>query len=470
MRILLVTHRYLPHSSGGVETWTRAMSAGLSAAGHEVAILSRDDREQGGAAFSWHCVAAASTRVYWLRHRLLDARNHRDTWHDPRLVAPLDAVFDDFKPDLVHLAHPDGWGIVPLELARQRGHATAVTLHDYKWLCGRGQMLHPTGERCLQTDEDRCVRCTRDQLGRSGAHALASRLAPAALLRWAMRDSAADPQASSGEPGTLARQRWRTAHIALLGALRDCDLVFAPSRFVANRYDAEGLGREVIVIANGLDLELPAPRSRRQDKSANSRRQGPLRLGFFANDHPSKGLTMLQDAVASLPAGSVELQVHGPHRETSNGGAWVYRGAYRRSEVLARMAEIDVVAIPSTWDENQPMVALEARAVGRPLVVADVGGLPELVKDGDDGWVLPAGDPERWAETIALLAADPQRVDEAAARSEPPASAASMAEAYLHAYRKALGKETFGPALTGAPPVEDNDALRQQCRTESTAD
>jgi glycosyltransferase involved in cell wall biosynthesis len=475
MRILLVSHRYLPHSRGGVETWTRAMCSGLRAAGHEVAVLSRDHREGGGAPFSWHRVLAGSWPVYWLRHRLSLARSHRDTWNDPRLLPALAQIYDDFGPDLVHLGHPDGWGITPLEVARERGLATAATLHDYKWLCARGQMLHPSGERCQTIDEERCVRCVSDQLGRSGARALASRIAPAAVRRWAFGQH--EPSASAGaDPGRLGRQRWRTAQIALLGALRDCDVVFAPSHFVARRHQEQGLSREVVVIGNGLEGEVPstaAPQPRWASArwaSARDGVRGPLRIGFFGNNHPSKGLAVLQKALRSLPASSVLLEIHGPEKVAESGVPWSWHGAYDHDQVLGLMAAVDLVAIPSLWDENQPMVALEAHAAGKPLLVSDVGGLPELVSDGEDGWIVAAGDPEAWGEAIALLAADRQGVRNAAHRVASPASAETMAFAYLRAYGRALGKETLGPALTAALPVEDNVDSRLARRAEPTAD
>jgi len=477
MRILLLAHRYLPHSHGGVETWTRAMSLGLQAAGHEVAILSRDDREQGGTAFSWHRVEDSSCPVYWVRHRLSFARNHRETWNDPRLAGPLREIFADFRPALVHLAHPDGWGVCPLDLANELGIATAVTLHDYKWLCARGQMVHPSGDLCQEIDEERCVRCVLDQLSRGGARALAGRLAPAALRRWALGAGEPDTATPTDEPGRLPRQRWRTARFALLRALHDCDLVFSPSRFLAKRYQQAGLEREITVIPNGLDLEQPAERTTHDRWSAPrwaSEQSGmprPLRIGFFGNDHPSKGLSVLQEAILSLPAGSVELEIHGPPASVpGNGSPWLWRGSYKRSEVLERMSAVDVVAIPSTWDENQPMVALEARAAGKPLLVSSLGGLPELVDDHRDGWVLPAGKPEAWGQLIAILAADRRKVAEAAQLASPPDTAETMARAYLQTYSTTLGKETLGTPLTAHRSVEDNVNLRTVDRAESTTD
>ncbi|MEE2828014.1 MAG: glycosyltransferase, partial [Myxococcota bacterium] len=96
----------------------------------------------------------------------------------------------------------------------------------------------------------------------------------------------------------------------------------------------------------------------------------------------------------------------------------------------------DIVALPSLWDENHPMVAVEAIRARRSLLVSDLGGLPECVRPDLDGWVLPAGDVEAWGEQLALLAANPTLVARCRAQLPAPRSEDHMAEdfeaAYLH--------------------------------------
>jgi glycosyltransferase involved in cell wall biosynthesis len=76
------------------------------------------------------------------------------------------------------------------------------------------------------------------------------------------------------------------------------------------------------------------------------------------------------------------------------------------------------VALPSVWEENAPLVALEALATGRPLIVSDVGGLPELVESGS-GVVAGRGDSDDLADKIQLLVDN----DDACARASHRATA-----------------------------------------------
>jgi glycosyltransferase involved in cell wall biosynthesis len=77
-----------------------------------------------------------------------------------------------------------------------------------------------------------------------------------------------------------------------------------------------------------------------------------------------------------------------------------------RDDVDRVLADVDVLALPS-WTEGLPLVALEAMARGRPVIATPVGGTAEAVVDGETGILVPPRDPQRLAEGLRRLAADP---------------------------------------------------------------
>lgn len=427
MRVLLLAHRYAPHSVGGVEIQTAVLATALTHRGHDVGVLTM--APDVGADVSPFSVVQGPEQpvpVHRILHRLEWARSFRETWGDDRFRRPIGAVIDSFRPDVVHVGHPDGWGVIPFRCAGRKGIPTSATLHDSKWWCGRGQMVRPPGIRCDAVVEDRCARCLAGQLGRDPARATLARLAP----RW-IRGHAAQQDEDGAvdgrvDPGPVARARWRQRQRALARALIDAAVVSSPSEHYAALARASGIARSIEVIPNGLP---PVPRPRREPGDR-------LRIGFFGNPHPSKGLAVLRTAFDSLPASAAELHVFGG--AAISGPGIVAHGRYDPADAVALAAGVDVVALPSTWAENHPLVALEARAAGLPLLVADAGGLPELVRDGVDGWVVPAGNAEAWGERLALLAATPSRVQAAARASSEPPSADRMAEAYESAWGAVL--------------------------------
>jgi glycosyltransferase involved in cell wall biosynthesis len=87
-----------------------------------------------------------------------------------------------------------------------------------------------------------------------------------------------------------------------------------------------------------------------------------------------------------------------------------FPGMALRDEVNAYLSAADVVAVPSVhadgFVDGQPTVALEAMAAGKPLVVTRVGGLPDLVRSGENGLVVEERDREALAAAIVTLARD----------------------------------------------------------------
>ena len=449
MKVLLITHRFLP-AIGGVEIWADALARGLCSLGHEVTVLSRDERDASGAPYTWRDESRGPYLVRWVRHLYADERGFRESWHNPRMDRALAAAMDDLEPDLVHIAHNDGFGVSPFRAAEARGVPVVVTLHDYKWICARGQMVRPGGDRCESVAEEICVRCVDRELGATAARPLLRSLLAASGVvgeRTMERDNLRVVE-NRPDPGRRARQAWTARQRGLLAALNGADRITAPSRFVAERHRASGLRGDVQVIPNGLgDPEPVEGTSELHFSSAPARREaGPLRVGAFGRPHPTKGLDSLITAFSSVPEGAAELHLFGASSEDVTSPSvpgLTLHGAYKPSEVSERMAQVDIVAIPSLWDENHPMVAVEALAARKPLLVSDRGGLPELI-DAGSGWVLPAGNPEAWGEHLALLAADPARV-QAVARELPPRRSGKMMASDFEALYAELVHETDAP-------------------------
>ncbi len=87
-----------------------------------------------------------------------------------------------------------------------------------------------------------------------------------------------------------------------------------------------------------------------------------------------------------------------------------------RSDVPALISMADVVAVPSVWAEAYGLVVAEALAAGRPLVASRVGGIPELVRDGETGLLVPPHDASALAAALDVLLGD-HRARESLGRS-----------------------------------------------------
>jgi len=207
-----------------------------------------------------------------------------------------------------------------------------------------------------------------------------------------------------------------------------------------------------VVIHNAVDVAA-APRSSHD-------RATPRLIAVGRLKAPKDFLTLIR-ALAALPAGSFEAVIVGDGPDRDAVEAEIRRlgldGSVRltgeRGDVPALLAGSDVFVL-SSRSEGLPVSVLEAMAAELPIVASNVGGLAELVVDGESGILVPPGDPESLAGGLRRLIEDPElrRGLGAAARARAEASfdLASFQRAHVELYDRQL-------ALAGAvaePPIE----------------
>lgn len=123
-----------------------------------------------------------------------------------------------------------------------------------------------------------------------------------------------------------------------------------------------------------------------------------------------KALTVLLDALVDVPGARVELVGDGPQRallvrraeELGLASRVHFAGALPREEGLAHLAGARAAVLPSAW-ENLPHAAVEALAVGVPVIATAVGGVPEVVRDGENGLLVPPNDPGQLAAALSRV-------------------------------------------------------------------
>jgi glycosyltransferase involved in cell wall biosynthesis len=182
------------------------------------------------------------------------------------------------------------------------------------------------------------------------------------------------------------------------------------------------------------------------------RESGELTVGFFGRLAPQKGPDLLLEAAAGVVAHLPQVRfrlfgggaMEAALRERAEGlqvGAHVrFEGECRQEEVVARMREVDVVAVPSRW-EGCPYAVLEAQQAGVPVAAAAVGGVPELIRDGVDGLVFEPESPEALCDALLSLLRDPQkrlRLAEQGRAAVAERGLVAMASAVSAVYRGAV--------------------------------
>ena len=139
---------------------------------------------------------------------------------------------------------------------------------------------------------------------------------------------------------------------------------------------------------------------------------GPLHLVSIGRFAAQKGFPVLLEALAAVPDVRLTLVGDGPLRPTLAAAAAPFGRRVRfagwqdEAGVRAALAAAHALALPS-FAEGLPVVAMEAMAAGRPVIGTWIAGIPELVRDGETGWLVPPADPAALAGAIAAAAATP---------------------------------------------------------------
>lgn len=222
-----------------------------------------------------------------------------------------------------------------------------------------------------------------------------------------------------------------------------------------------GIGREkqFIPIHNGielrdyLDLKVDVAAKKRQMNLASS----SVVVGVFARLEPIKGHRFVLEAAALVVKDFPELKVlvvgSGSLRERLEEKAKKLN-LTRCVDFLGTIDDIrevlpicDIVVLPSLY-EGFGIVLIEAQAAGKAVVATKVGGIPEVVKDGETGILVPSRDPQAMAEAIITLLSDKERcynIGEAGrAWVAPRFSAELMVGKIEQLYQNLLRKKEIG--------------------------
>ena len=221
--------------------------------------------------------------------------------------------------------------------------------------------------------------------------------------------------------------RWTTAIFANSEAVRRDALAHervdpAKIHVIYNGVDLDAFDRSGTAVSAVIDSSLSGTAVSAVIDLAELRRNLTLAPGDFvvvavANLHPYKGHEDLIRAAATLATDHPHLRVLLPGRDQGArqslekliaelGVAENVRLLGERKDIPALLALADVVVHPS-HEEGFSNSVLEGMASGKPMIVTNVGGNPEAVRDGIDGLVIPPRDPEALRDALARLITDP---------------------------------------------------------------
>ncbi len=373
MRILQVNKFYYP--KGGADKYFLDLTKALNAAGHETAVFAMADPRNLKSPYSKYFAAAAEFNGGGLKDKLkIPGRMIYSRTAQRKFAREL----DDFKPDIVHV-HNIYHQLSPsiLEAAKARGIPVVTHLHDYKLVCPNYR-LFTKGHICRKClDRKSYLPCLANNCYESYSRSFLATLEMTIHHKW--------------------------LHIYE----KNINLLIAPSEFMRRLMIEGGWPEEKIITVYN-----PAPRV---SEALLNTEDGLLKndyqnnypeedyLLYFGRLAPEKGISDLAKAVRSAGRHSGQkLHIVGEGSEEKNirtefgpeikSGQIKLLGQLSGQSLNDEIAQARAVIFPSIWPENMPLALLESLAQGKIVIASRVGGLPEIIKDKENGFLFKAGD------------------------------------------------------------------------------
>lgn len=417
MRILYLVHGFPPYENAGTEQHTALLAKAMMTHGHDVLVVN------------------ATRRLGAMHGQII-----RDTWnqinvvrivnnvayiplsqgeHRPEISTILDKEIDRFQPDLIHIQHTQF--LTP----KPTFNGTIIwTLHDAWGWCPSGGTLFTNHQDICDGPSEYCTTCYSQwqrQPSPTGqtlikiAGKLSRLMSPDRLHRWWTKipisvRSALSTQPVIQNPETLKDLNHRQQNFLAL-ANRTTHIV-SPSQYLADLAVKQGYPTPV-VIPHGIEMQ-------------SKKHIGGKGFVFIGTMEPHKGPHIVEKAYnIAFPDHSIPILFVG------NGSVQVelpMTGGVSRERVFDLLQHADALIMGSIWPENYPMILLEAKSIGCPVIAPSLGGIVEIITHNVDGLLYPSGD-------VEILAAQMKIIHTLNLKPTSPRTQAEMVQDYLKLYK-----------------------------------
>ena len=407
MRILMLTQFYPPIIGGGA-IHVQTLSKELASRGHHVVVITlrhagQPARESDGGVQVYR-IGSSLQRLPWLFKD--KGKQYSPPFPDPEALLAMRRIIRQERPEIVH-AH--NWlldSFLPLKpWSRAK---VVVTLHNYGLLCVKTTMLY-RDTLCAGPGFSKCLGCASQFYG------------PA-----------------KGVPTVLGNQVMSVFRRNLV------DMFLPVSQAVATGNDLVGSQLPFQVIHNFIPDDPGM--SSGDIEPYLEQLPGSDYLLFVGALNRQKGLDVLLRAYSGLTDAPplvligytspewIELSKNCPDN------VFVFQN-WPRAAVMGAWRRSMLGLLPSVSQESCPTVIMEAMSEARPVIASRIGGIPDLVDDGQTGLLVEPGDPSALRQAIQQLTANPdlcQHMGQAALRKVGEFQASAVVPRIEHVYEKLL--------------------------------
>lgn len=374
MRILLVNKFH--YLRGGSEKYYFELAQLLKSKGHTVGFFSMKHEENITTGDAEYFVEEIDLNT-GSKLKALDVIYSQE---NKRLMAK---ALEEFKPDIVHINNfQRQLSASIIDAIKEKNIPIVMTAHDLNPICPASIMLY-NGEVC-----DDCIT-------KGYAQCIKKKCVKGSTLKSTL--------------GVMEKKYYDIHKV-----FRKIDCIISPSEFNKNQLVNGKLKYNEIVALHNFVNE-----SERNDYVLGDY---AFYLGRLSKE---KGILNLIEAIGDIPNAKLLIAGDGPERERIEAYISEHKldsritllGYQNQDSIHKYITNSRFVVIPSICNENCPYSVLEAMEIGKPIVASRIGGIPELIADGENGYLYKADDINELKEKLTLLLDDDEKVNRFAQKS-----------------------------------------------------
>lgn len=375
MKILLVNKFH--YLKGGSEKYYFELAELLKEHGHEVAFFSMKDERN----------IKTENKEYFVEPIDLNTGSKLkafDVIYSKENRIKMEEALDDFKPDIVHLNNfQRQLSASIIKPIKERNIPIVFTAHDMQAICPASAMLYH-GKICEDCVEKGYISCIKKSCIKNSK--LKSILA------------------------VLESKYYKKNEI-----YKDIDYIITPSEFIKKKLIEGGLKYNKIETLYNFVIS----------KSKIEIEEDRGYAFFFGRLSIEKGILNVIKALKEINVGKLFIAGDGPERdnielyikENKLEDRIKLLGYLNQSQIRKYIKESSFVVIPSIWYENCPYSILETMEIGKPIIGSKIGGIPELIKDDENGFLYNYYDIKKLSEYMKKLFEDKDLVTKQSKKS-----------------------------------------------------
>ena len=373
MRILYIVHQFFPKHYYGTERFTLSLAQQMQRLGHYPIVMTYE-READGDGWSPLQKSVFVKKYSYQGIPVISLRSTSSSKEYEIFSKDIEGVVEKLQLgiDLVHVTHPMWLASVARDCKRQ-GTPLLLTLTDTWLLCPRGLI-------------DRNYRTCKGPLAGGGCVSNCAFDSPATML---------------------ARYREATSLLDL------ADSIATSSHFTADTFAKNGCNHSMHIVPHSIDYRFV--------KSVQRSPHDVLSLTYIGSIGFHKGLHVLVKALKKAPQSNLRLTVYGSLREYPTYASEILdiAGGDNRIRFLEEfgmesiskiMEDTSLLVVPSVYPDNYPLVILAALAYRVPVIGSRIGGIPEMIQNGVNGFLFQPGNTDELVSITTKIAREPEIV------------------------------------------------------------